>query len=198
MNQDKDQTPQDKEEEDVIVTPPEENEGGEEGKTDLLKQLRATLREQSKELKQFREEKAQRTQQEQLEKGQYETIIAEKDSKINELTTQLRDLSASRSIDSELSKHNVKPQWKDLMVKEIKASAQYSEDGEIDNLDDIIEQTKSKYTDAFKSSDKNLPNTSVTAGAGTQGKIPASQWRLIKDSKEKAKLMGDGRVDFNL
>lgn len=202
MNQIQDKTQQEEEEkeEDINVTPPEEIEGGEDGKqnTDLLKQLRATLREQSKELKQFRDEKAQKKQQEQLEKGQYDTIIAEKDSKINELTTQLRDVSASRAIDTELSKSNVKSQWRDLMLKEIQASAQYSEDGDIENLDNIIEQIKSKYTDAFKSSDKNLPDISVTAGASTQGKIPASQWRLIKDSKEKAKLMDEGRVDFNL
>jgi hypothetical protein len=162
----------------------------------VVQNLRKNLTEQARELKQFKEAEAKKQEEEKLAQGKYDELIKEREDKITALEAQLRETKSQSALQEAMQKANVKSQWLNLMLKEAKASIQYDGD-EIVNLSEAVSQLIQDYPDAFKSSDKTVPSNTATTSENKQ-MIPASQWMLIKDSKEKLRLKQEGLVNFDL
>lgn len=156
------------------------------------------LRDKAKKANDYEAAEAQKAQEAQIKKGEFDKVLSEKDAKIKELEAKIESGQVDNTLRAELQKAGIKNIEAGLKLLD-RTNLKIGENGKLEGLDEAIGRFKSQYPEL-------LTNSNLSVGSGTNPSNPGSgepvkmsdvrnpNWYNKPENKEIIKQIQMGKI----
>lgn len=147
----------------------------------LRKQLEDTLAE----LKKYKEKERKEEEEEARKNGEYEKLLQQKDERIKELENQIKDKEVSSKLEKAVKKYGVRSDLVDLAMDRVKKEVKTDEEGNVTNLENVMEEMKNNHGSLFEDQSQKLNNHVPTSNNSSGSRLSMKQYKSLSTSERR-------------
>jgi hypothetical protein len=158
--------------------------------------LRKKLEEALAKLSEYQTKEAQLLEEEAKKRGDFESLIKQKEEKITELENRYKEAVVTSNLTQAFSR--VKDEFKDLIMEKGKHLVTFDENGQVSNIDSIVEELSEKYPSAFSTkTTATMASVPTVSSQNSNNRMDIAEYKKLSFD-QRARVKAEGRQPLGM